>query len=142
MVRDKILSEMVGIIQILVEASDTKRILERIIKHNNELFLFLDHLEVEPTNNRAERHLRPNVIMRKITFGNGSAWGAEKHQIIMSIIQTGILNGIEPLKLFLALTLGYISFLLEIDENKGTMINCSLERKSSIDLTYYPATIV
>jgi len=108
-VRDKILSEMVEIIQIPVEASDTKRILERILRHHNELFLFLDHPEVEPTNNRAERQLRPNVIMRKITFGNRSEHGAEKHQIIMSIIQTGILNGIEPLKLLLALTKGDVS---------------------------------
>lgn len=118
-VRERVISRMVEIIQIPIEASDTKRILERIIRHNNELFLFLDHPEVEPTNNRAERHLRPNVIMRKITFGNRSAWGAEKHQIIMSIIQTGILNGIEPLKLFLALTLGYISFLWESMKIRG-----------------------
>ncbi|PJB49231.1 MAG: hypothetical protein CO103_06250 [Chloroflexi bacterium CG_4_9_14_3_um_filter_45_9] len=64
-----------------------------MIKHNQELFTFLDNPAVEPTNNRAERQLRPNVIMRKVTFGNRSALGAFNHAVIMSIIQTGILNG-------------------------------------------------
>ncbi|HID32764.1 MAG TPA: hypothetical protein EYP24_05245 [bacterium (Candidatus Stahlbacteria)] len=45
-------------------------------------------LNVEPTNNRAERHLRPSVIMRKITFGNRSESGAKNHPMIMSILQT------------------------------------------------------
>lgn len=112
--RDRIISRMVEIIQIPVEAPDTKRILERIIRHNDELFVFLDNPKVEPTNNRAERHLRANVIMRKITFGNRSSHGAEKHQIIMSIIETGRLNGIEPLKLFLSLTLGDTSFIEDL----------------------------
>ncbi|MCL6579979.1 MAG: transposase, partial [Candidatus Bathyarchaeota archaeon] len=101
------------------EASDTKRILERIIRHNEELFLFLDHPEIEPTNNRAERQLRPNVIMRKITFGNRSPHGAEKHQILMSIIETGRLNGVEPLRLFLSLTLGDTPFIDESIRIRG-----------------------
>ncbi len=78
---------------------------------NDELFVFLDNLKVEPTNNRAERHLRPNVVMRKITFGNRSPHGAEKHEVIMSIIETGRLHGVEPLPLFLNLTLADISFI-------------------------------
>ncbi len=45
---------------------------------------------IESTNNRTERQLRPNVIMRKITFGNRSASGALNQAVIMSIIQTGI----------------------------------------------------
>jgi transposase len=108
-VRDKITSRMIEIIQMPLDSPDTNRILHRIIRHNKELFLFLDNPDVEPTNNRAERHLRPNVIMRKITFGNRSKGGAEKHQVIMSIIQTGIQNGIQPLNLFLKLTLNNTS---------------------------------
>jgi hypothetical protein len=42
--------------------------------------------------------------MRKITFGNRSALGALNHAVIMSIIQTGILNGFEPLNISLALS--------------------------------------
>jgi len=85
------------------ENEDIKRLQKRIIRHNEELLVFLDHPEVEPTNNRAERQLRPNVIMRKITFGNRSDTGARNHQVIMSVIQTAILNGIEPFTAFLSL---------------------------------------
>lgn len=65
---------------------------------------FLDNSLIEPTNNRAEPQLRPYVIMRKITFGNRSESGAENHQVLMSIIQTGILNSITPLEIFQALS--------------------------------------
>ncbi len=81
---------------------------------------YIDNPRVEPTNNRVERHLRPNVIMRKITFGNRSSHGARKHQIIMSIIETGRLHGVEPLKLFLRLTSGEISFIEESIRIRGS----------------------
>ena len=85
------------------ENKDIQRIKKRIIKHNNELLTFLEHPEVEPTNNRAERGLRPSVIMRKIMFGNRSEAGARNHSIIMSIVQTGVLNNKQILNLFLSL---------------------------------------
>jgi len=93
---------------------DTRRVHRRIIKHNQELFTFLDNPLVEPTNNRAERQLRPNVIMRKITFGNRSALGASNHAVMMSIIQTGILNGIEPLNISLALSVKSLTSFTEL----------------------------
>ncbi len=70
------------------ENKDIQRIIKRLVKHNKELLTFLDHPEIEPTNNRAERHLRSNVIMRKITFGNRSQTGVRNHQVIMSILET------------------------------------------------------
>ncbi len=85
------------------ENADIQRLKKRIIKHNNELLTFLEHPEVEPTNNRAERGFRSSVIMRKITFGNRSKAGARNHAVIMSIVQTGILNGRKPLNIFLSL---------------------------------------
>ena len=47
--------------------------------------------------------MRPNVIIRKTTFGNPSGSEALNEAVIMSIIQTGILNGIELLNVSLAL---------------------------------------
>lgn len=88
------------------ENDDVQRIKKRIVKHNNELLTFLDHPEVEPTNNRAERGLRSSVIVRKITFGNRTEAGAKNHSIIMSIVQTGILNRKEPFDIFLSLAMG------------------------------------
>jgi hypothetical protein len=43
------------------------------------------------------------VIMRKLTFGNRSDFGALNQAVLMSIVETGVLNGIEPLDIFLAL---------------------------------------
>ncbi|MDP8215771.1 MAG: hypothetical protein P9L98_00390 [Candidatus Kaelpia imicola] len=41
-----------------------------------------------------------DVIFRKITFQNRSCRGAENHSILMSILQTAKLNGLDPIKTF------------------------------------------
>ena len=43
---------------------------------------------VEPTNNRAERTLRPAVIWRKISFGNQSEGGCRFTERILTTVQT------------------------------------------------------
>jgi hypothetical protein len=52
--------------------------------------------------------------MRKITFGNCSALGASNQAVMISIIQTGILNGIEPLNILLALSVKPLTSLTEL----------------------------
>jgi transposase len=54
-------------------------------------------------NNRVERLLRDNVILRKITFGNRSDKGVENHQVLMSLIQTARLQNLNPLSVLLQL---------------------------------------
>lgn len=95
---------MTGLLSSPIEHEETQRLRNRIIKHNQELFIFLDDPSVEPTNNRAERQLRPMVIKRKLTFGNRSDSGASNEAVVMSVIETGALNGIEPLDIFRALS--------------------------------------
>ena len=112
--KERAISRMVELLSLPIKHKDVQRIRKRIIKFNQELFTFLDNPLVEPTNNRAERQLRPNVIMRKITFGNRSALGASNHAVMMSIIQTGILNGIEPLDISLALSLKPLTSFTEL----------------------------
>jgi hypothetical protein len=97
-----------------IKHKDTRRLRKRIIKHNQELFVFLDNPAVEPTNNRAERQLRPRVIMRKVTFGNRSVLGAFNQAVMMSVIQTGTLNGIEPLDICLALPVKPLASFAEL----------------------------
>jgi transposase len=46
-----------------------------LLKHFHTLWTFLYEEDVEPTNNRAERGLRPAVIWRKVSGGNQSDWG-------------------------------------------------------------------
>jgi hypothetical protein len=57
------------------------------------MFLFVELEEVEYTNNRAERGIRPSVVMRKISGGNRSDRGARAHEVLMSIMQTHRLQG-------------------------------------------------
>ena len=112
--KERAISRVIELLSLPIEHKDTQRIRKRIIKFNQELFTFLDNPLVEPTNNRAERQLRPNVIMRKITFGNRSALGASNHAVMMSIIQTGILNGIEPSNISLALSVKPLTSFTEL----------------------------
>jgi len=112
--KGRAISRLVELLLWPIKHKDTRRLRRRIIKHNQELFTFLDNPVVEPTNNRAERQLRPMVIMRKVTFGSRSALGAFNQAIIMSIIQTAILNGIEPLDICLALSLKPLTSLVEL----------------------------
>jgi hypothetical protein len=55
---------------------------------------------IEPTNNRAERQLRPMFIMRKLTLGKRSDLDTSNQAAIMSTVETGALNGVELLDIF------------------------------------------
>ena len=60
----------------------------RLQKQRDHLFTFLDHDGVEPTNNLAERQLRPALIARKISCGNKTLKGARTWQILASLAAT------------------------------------------------------
>ena len=102
--KDWAILKMIALLLLPLEHEDTQRLRNRIIRHNQELFIFLDNPSVEPTNNRAERQLRPMVIKRKLTFGNRSDLGASNEAVVMSVVETGVLNGVEPLNIFRALS--------------------------------------
>lgn len=75
-----------------------QRFVKRLDRHRHECLTFLDHPEVPWNNNHAERMIRPNVLLRKISFGNRSVEGIQNHNVLMSVIQTAKLKGLEPLK--------------------------------------------
>ena len=60
----------------------------RILKHDKELLVFLDHAEVPSDNNAAERAIRPHVIIRNRSFQNRTDKGALAHSRLSSILQT------------------------------------------------------
>ncbi len=60
---------------------------------HDKLLVFMTRRDVEPTNNGAERELRPSVIFRKVTNGFRSRWGAKVYADIRSIVATGRING-------------------------------------------------
>ena len=75
-----------------------KRLVQRLERHKHELLTFLDYPGIDYHNNHAERQIRPNVLLRKIVFGNRSEKGILNHNCLMSIIQTAHLKKLDPLK--------------------------------------------
>jgi transposase len=70
------------------------RLQRRYRKHRHSLFVFLYRTDVDPTNNRSERALRPSVIHRKVTGCFRSGWGARAYAALASVIDTAELEGV------------------------------------------------
>jgi len=77
---------------------DATRIAKRLLRHQDELFTFLDRPEADWNNNLAERMIRPAVILRKSSQCNRSERGAAAQAVLMSIHRTLTLRGIDPQK--------------------------------------------
>ena len=69
---------------------------KRFLKIWEYLFVFLLHDGVEPTNNVAERALRPAVQWRKICFGSKSEKGERFTERILTITRTCRMQGRNP----------------------------------------------
>ena len=85
---------------------DAEKLRKRLIGHRDDNFTFLRYKDVDPDNNRAERALRPSVVMRKITYGNNSETGARNHETLMSLVETAKLHSVDPLDLMIHLAGG------------------------------------
>lgn len=85
---------------------DNRRFAQRLRKQRRHLFTFLDPERegVEATNNRAERALRPAVIIRKTGGCNKTPRGARTHAVLASLLVTARQRGIDAL--------GYLGRLL------------------------------
>lgn len=55
----------------------TVRTCQQLLKIEEAMWTFVDHPDLEPTNNVAERALRPAVIWRNTSFGSQSQGGSE-----------------------------------------------------------------
>jgi transposase len=69
---------------------DNRRLLNELGWHNDRgnLLRFLDDPRIEPTNNRAERALRPAVIARKVSQCSKNARGAQTFAAFSSVVRT------------------------------------------------------
>jgi len=74
-----------------------RRLAARISRHIKELFVFVHHPEVPPTNNAAERSLRHLVTSRKISGGTRSALGTATKMALASLFGTWSLRGLNPI---------------------------------------------
>jgi transposase len=59
-----------------------------MLKLRQALWTFVRHPEVEPTNNAAERAIRPGVLWRKGSFGTQSAEGSRFVEAMMTAVAT------------------------------------------------------
>jgi transposase len=65
-----------------------RRLAKHLRRQEPHLFTFLHCPDVEATNNRAERALRPAVVARKVWGGNRTANGARTQQVLASVLET------------------------------------------------------
>lgn len=85
---------------------DEERIANRFRKQRPHVLTFLERWDVEPTNNRAERELRPAVITRKVSCGNKTENGKFAFEVLASLAATCRLQG----RRFTDLIAGWVSF--------------------------------
>jgi transposase len=69
---------------------DNQRLLNELGRHHQagNLLRFLEDPMIEPTNNRAERALRPPVIARKVSHCSKTERGARAFEAFVSVIRT------------------------------------------------------
>ena len=87
---------------------------QRVERYHPDLFTFVADPAVPPTNNAAERALRPLVVARKISGGTRSQGGSRTRMILQSVVATWELRGLDPLGEMLALLRAPRSPILEI----------------------------
>ena len=85
-----------------------KRLVKRLRRYRDALFTFLDHPDVPSDNNRAEREIRPAVIIRKNSLCNRSENGASVQAILMSVYRTLKLRGLDPLETIVSALRDYV----------------------------------
>ncbi len=104
------------------------------LKHMDSVMVYLEDARLEIDNNRAERAIKPFVIGRKNWLFSNTPNGAYASSVLYSIVQTAILNQINPYK--------YISHVLhilanakinELDLNTLTPYNESIRQKFSMN---------
>jgi transposase len=94
--KQKFYSRLDRLIEFPRQDKDVNRLAKRLIRHRNELFIFLEYESVSPYNNHAEQQMRKPVITRKISQQNRSDRGAEAHAIFMSLFRSAELQGLNP----------------------------------------------
>jgi transposase len=80
-----------------------KRLQKRYLKYRQCLFVFLYRDDVQPTNNVAERALRPSVVHRKVIGCFRSDWGVKAFADLASLIDSAELTGINAFQAILNL---------------------------------------
>ncbi len=75
------------------ESIECRKFVKNLLRYKDFMFEFVTNPDVEATNNRAERAIRPCVIARKVSGGSRSDRGAHIYSVLMSVVQTLKLKG-------------------------------------------------
>lgn len=98
---------------------ENARLAKLLRKQREHLLRFLDHDEVDATNNLAEREVRPAVIARKLSAGNRTEAGAETHAVLASVLRTYRRQGRDILDAVVELLRHGPGHVLEFDHIAG-----------------------
>ncbi len=74
-----------------------ERLAAFLYRHAGQLFTYLRHADTDATNWRGEHAMRFAVVNRKVWGGNRTRRGADTQQVLMSILRTLKLRGIDPI---------------------------------------------
>lgn len=95
---DKLTAEMDMWCQMYYARDGMKELVNKVRNGKEFWFTCVLHLEIEPTNNRAERGLRKFVVIEKIIGCLRSEQGKRNMQVMLSVFQTWRLQGLNPYK--------------------------------------------
>ena len=98
---DKLREELVKTAKAARCGGEAATLAKRIVTQAPRWFTFMKYPQVEPTNNLAERALRPIVIARKLTQGTRGPKGQRQAERLWSVIETARQQNV-PVFAFLA----------------------------------------
>lgn len=75
------------------ESVRCRKFVKNLLRYKDFMFEFVLNPDVDATNNRAERAIRPCVIARKVSGGSRSDRGTHIYSVLMSVVQTLDQNG-------------------------------------------------
>lgn len=76
-----------------------QRLAQHLIRHQDQLFVFLERPDVEATNWPAEQGIRPAVINRKTSGGTRTPDGSQAQSVLMSVLRTVQQRQARPLEI-------------------------------------------
>jgi transposase len=103
--RRKLVNRLSHVLSLSPICDAGRKMIKIIAKLRRNLFVFVTNRAISPTNNGAERALRPCAIYRKITNGFRSQWAATLYADTRSAVETGRrrrVRAIEAIRITLA----------------------------------------
>lgn len=93
------LVEMIRQFGLMYAQSDhpCRALAKRLLRHMDELFLFVQYPDLSANNNLAERSLRSLVVQRKISGGSRTKRGSDNTMRLATLFQTWLARGLNPL---------------------------------------------